>query len=596
MRQRIFTYWHSPLLPPIIKACISTWRLNNPDCRIEIYDYQRAIGEISVPGDFDNWTKQLQADYVRLYLIEKYGGIWMDSSVIMTKSFDDDWLKHNKLIGFETPWCNDVMENWIFCANRNNAFIKKWRQEFSLAISMGLDKYRDEFMSDNKIPFDIRTKVNVYLPYLTMHACWVKIKYHNLDLDYLLKSSVTGPFFYLIKSDWDSHKACQLLCQLERSPSTLIKLRGAERDIMQQYLLSGSFKTKSIVGQHLGPLLNNLVIVRTHNPTDAMIDRIWQTDIKCYDRRIIIVLHLNLQHSFDIFENQDIFGYDLPNTNTINNFGNCQEFLNKGDLVKCIRQGKIAFVKYNNTYHIKQLTRHDDAMSIKVSSQGRTTYILKPNIIKLIETFSDLFIQTDWSVWRNIKRRNFPVTYKDPLTHKARTIAWNYHNEFIYFAAQKFLQYKPNYVWVLEDDLEYTGNIVKFMQRYERQSFDFLASDLEYVAIDSGDLIFKNMSPKALQLINQYSEIPKCREYIVCYSNRFLERIGQFSLDEYNGHSELMTPFLCRLWDMRYIDIDSKYYGPVFDWGTKFTPDKVKSLTQQLKSQSKSVFMHPCKF
>ena len=77
--------------PPKIQLCIDSWKKYLPDYEIMLWDTNR-FDVNSTP-----WTKQafeakkyaFVADYIRLYAVYNYGGIYLDSDVEVIKSFDD---------------------------------------------------------------------------------------------------------------------------------------------------------------------------------------------------------------------------------------------------------------------------------------------------------------------------------------------------------------------------------------------------------------------------------------------------------------------------------------------------------------------------
>ena len=77
--------------PKKIAFCISTWKKYNPDYEVILWDTHRFdVNSLS-------WTKQafeakkyaFVADYIRLYAVYHYGGIYLDSDVEVLRSFDD---------------------------------------------------------------------------------------------------------------------------------------------------------------------------------------------------------------------------------------------------------------------------------------------------------------------------------------------------------------------------------------------------------------------------------------------------------------------------------------------------------------------------
>ena len=77
--------------PPMIKKCIESWKRYLPDYEIMLWDTKRFDVNSVL------WTKQafeckkyaFAADYIRLYALYHYGGIYLDSDVLVYKSFDD---------------------------------------------------------------------------------------------------------------------------------------------------------------------------------------------------------------------------------------------------------------------------------------------------------------------------------------------------------------------------------------------------------------------------------------------------------------------------------------------------------------------------
>lgn len=114
--------------PKDIQLCIDSWKEKLPNYEIWLWDTNRFDVNSTL------WTKQayscrkyaFAADYIRLYALYYYGGIYLDSDVIVYKSFDD-LLKLPYFIGqayerqFEPaiigaekglPWIRDILERY----------------------------------------------------------------------------------------------------------------------------------------------------------------------------------------------------------------------------------------------------------------------------------------------------------------------------------------------------------------------------------------------------------------------------------------------------------------------------------------------------
>lgn len=88
-------------MSPMMKKCLKSWKKYCPD--YEIIEWNEENFDISS----SEWTKEAYeakkyafvADYVRLEVLYKYGGVYMDTDQELIKSLDP-FLKHSAFIGF----------------------------------------------------------------------------------------------------------------------------------------------------------------------------------------------------------------------------------------------------------------------------------------------------------------------------------------------------------------------------------------------------------------------------------------------------------------------------------------------------------------
>ena len=121
--------------PPLIQQCIDSWKRHLPDYEIRVWDTKRFDVNSTL------WTRQafeckkyaFAADYIRLYALYHEGGIYLDSDVMVYKSFDDlldlpyfigeDFIHlfEPAIMGCEpgNPWIGQVLERY-----ENRPFIK----------------------------------------------------------------------------------------------------------------------------------------------------------------------------------------------------------------------------------------------------------------------------------------------------------------------------------------------------------------------------------------------------------------------------------------------------------------------------------------
>lgn len=77
--------------PEEISKCIDSWRQVLPDYELMLWNFERYPRGKSkwVDDAFDNHKYAFAADYIRLYALYNYGGIYLDCDVEVLKSFND---------------------------------------------------------------------------------------------------------------------------------------------------------------------------------------------------------------------------------------------------------------------------------------------------------------------------------------------------------------------------------------------------------------------------------------------------------------------------------------------------------------------------
>lgn len=138
INKRIFYLWCGSSKPIDVEACVLSWRQNLPDYEIvEIKEDDTAwfdFNKVCAENEFFNFVYKNKiwayvADYIRFYVLEKFGGIWLDTDVSVIKSFDDV-LNTGILLGREN---NNHIETALVGAEAHHPLIKQ-----------ALDFYNDE--------------------------------------------------------------------------------------------------------------------------------------------------------------------------------------------------------------------------------------------------------------------------------------------------------------------------------------------------------------------------------------------------------------------------------------------------------------------
>ena len=142
----VWSFWAQGTdhLPPVIQVCIDSWRQNAGVERIYVLDpisVYRFLDRIDLPLTFSSLTPQMQSDAVRLAVLAKYGGIWLDASTLVTKTLMP-WVekvsKGKGLFLFQNPprgRGGRLFEIGFLAVCSGNEFFETWSREFNLFFS-----------------------------------------------------------------------------------------------------------------------------------------------------------------------------------------------------------------------------------------------------------------------------------------------------------------------------------------------------------------------------------------------------------------------------------------------------------------------------
>ena len=127
----VFTFWEpARAMPGYIRLCIKTWAKNLPsDYEIVLLDYSNIARYIGLDLVSKIICKDMslptQADAVRVAVLSRYGGIWMDAdTVLMNSSFFDLFAGHELAI-FGNPRRHQHNVGFIY-ASQKSRIIQAW--------------------------------------------------------------------------------------------------------------------------------------------------------------------------------------------------------------------------------------------------------------------------------------------------------------------------------------------------------------------------------------------------------------------------------------------------------------------------------------
>jgi hypothetical protein len=134
--QTIWFFWDSDILnaPDIVKISYHNWKRMNPEYEVVLLNNKNCEQKtgLNLQNCFENATAQIgtagKTDFLRLYLLYHYGGVWVDATTFCLKPLSK-WLKINEespFFCFKQPLeCPDrQLVSWFLSAKPKNLLTK----------------------------------------------------------------------------------------------------------------------------------------------------------------------------------------------------------------------------------------------------------------------------------------------------------------------------------------------------------------------------------------------------------------------------------------------------------------------------------------
>lgn len=218
----VHTFW-TGAPNKFVERCFARMALMNPTWQLRIHTDGSEMDPL--PGK-QTLTPQQFSDWLRLCLLAKYGGVWLDASVVCVAALET-WIDRDeeRVIGFECPIAAEIMESWAFAARPRHPLILAWKREFARAIRMGFGVYKQTYPYKNH-------PIHKHMPYLTIHGAYYVVR--DPALVVLLPVCGTGPLGYLCEyfvAGPKKHAVFLAVPKLfvQRRSEPLVKLRSFER-------------------------------------------------------------------------------------------------------------------------------------------------------------------------------------------------------------------------------------------------------------------------------------------------------------------------------------------------------------------------------
>jgi hypothetical protein len=120
--------------PDLVKACAASWRRHNPDWNLRLLSGATLAAHLDplprLASAASNVPVEARSDVLRIELLHRFGGIWVDSTVYCLRPLDG-WISHAMQSGFfafNRPMPDVMLSSWFLAAERGSYIVERWRR------------------------------------------------------------------------------------------------------------------------------------------------------------------------------------------------------------------------------------------------------------------------------------------------------------------------------------------------------------------------------------------------------------------------------------------------------------------------------------
>lgn len=268
----IWIYWHEEKISSIsTQLCIEEIIRLNPDFEINILHQNNVESYLpEFPVSLFERQANFSSDLIRLMLLEKFGGIYLDATTLLSSSLH--WVlnqqredKSEALVYYTDENTTEekfpMLDTWFIGAIPNSTFIRAWRQEYQACITSNdpLHYYQDnEILPLSEFPMEI----SYYYSYM---AGQIVIR-RNQEYRLSLNRAEDDAFLYglNVKRKWSEVAMSEILLLNPKSypQPNVVKIIRFSRRRLDFWISRGFFKPTSWLGE--------VLYRRTKNPKSSL--------------------------------------------------------------------------------------------------------------------------------------------------------------------------------------------------------------------------------------------------------------------------------------------------------------------------------------
>ena len=140
MEKNIFIYWvgNIPTLIKILRTLNYSYSINNYN--LHLIDHTNLLKYVkNIPNNFYDLKPAHQADFVRVNVIYEYGGIWLDSDVLILSNLENLFNIIENDNGFFILENNIVLFNGVFGSKKNTHLLNEWKTRINNVLNKKTD-------------------------------------------------------------------------------------------------------------------------------------------------------------------------------------------------------------------------------------------------------------------------------------------------------------------------------------------------------------------------------------------------------------------------------------------------------------------------
>ena len=253
----VWIYWHEPEIPVFIEKIIAHNKTLLAGYEVRILNKNSVHTYLSNLFFAASTLVAHQADLIRLELLARYGGIWLDATVVlganlnwvtniaMDRKFDIiGYYSERNTIDQQFP----MIETWFIAAPSHNEFIKQWRDEFAHIKRLGSRVYHEQLQKREDY-FQISQRIS-RPAYLMLNLAEQIVSRSPLGINAHLKRCEDSAFYVQEALGWDNYAINYMFTQRVVPASfSIIKLTAGDRMFVSQMHRFGLLNRRSLVGQ-----------------------------------------------------------------------------------------------------------------------------------------------------------------------------------------------------------------------------------------------------------------------------------------------------------------------------------------------------------